>query len=178
MPHGSCILARVGLGLSTPQSELASLDLNNRRGWFHEQGHRGFKGEKGEPGLPGLDGLDAPCPLVWHHPSLPAWPVWAPPHVWLCLRASPTTLYLRLLHPSSLHFLPLLRRHQGSPCLAGPQGLPLHPPLACKVCRDDFLASSCSCLESTPPAHPKPALAAPGPLSTTAFRQMCHQREN
>ena len=107
MPQRSCILAGLGLGRCAPQLELASLDLNNHRGWFCEQGHRGFKGEKGEPGLPGLDGLDAPCPLVWHHPSLPAWPVWASPRVWSMPERSPATLHLLLLRQSSLHFLPL-----------------------------------------------------------------------
>lgn len=82
------------LGLSAPPSELARLDLNNHRGWFCEQGHRGFKGEKGEPGLPGLDGLDAPCPLVWPHPPLPAWLTRASPRVWFssaCLSGRPPT---------------------------------------------------------------------------------------
>lgn len=74
-------------------------DLNNHRGWFCEQGHRGFKGEKGEPGLPGLDGLDAPCPLVWCHP-LPAWPVWTSP----CVRFMPACLSSHPPHPScSIH---------------------------------------------------------------------------
>lgn len=96
------ILARVGLGVSSPQLEMADFDLSNHRGWFYEQGHRGFKGEKGEPGLPGLDGLDAPCPLVWHFPPLPAWTVWATPRVWCSsvppdLRALLSQLSLLLL---------------------------------------------------------------------------------
>lgn len=81
-----------------PQLEMADSDLHNHRGWFYEQGHRGFKGEKGEPGLPGLDGLDAPCPLVWHFPPLPAWPVWATPRV---QRVPVCLLILLLCSPSS-----------------------------------------------------------------------------
>lgn len=87
-----CILARIGLGLSTAQLEMADLDLSNHRGWFYEQGHRGLKGEKGEPGLPGLDGLDAPCPLVWHFPSLACVAKLGYPTCVVCTRVPPDPL--------------------------------------------------------------------------------------
>lgn len=137
-------------GLATPPSELASLDLNNHRGWFCEQGHRGFKGEKGEPGLPGLDGLDAPCPLVWHHPSLPAWPLWASPRVWSCLRAShhpPPPPAPSIQSPLP----PLLSVDTKGPLPWLALGAPAAPALACKACQDAFLASSYSCLTSPSP---------------------------
>lgn len=182
MPRGSCILARVGQGLSTPQSELASLDLNNHRGWFCEQGHRGFKGEKGEPGLPGLDGLDAPCPLVWHHPPFPAWPVWASPRVRLvpvrlsrC--ASPAALHTPACHSS-------LSRHQGSPCLSWSSGGSRHVPLlhAQSARMLSWLppaaASKAHHLNVSGPPHPMPTLAASDPPFRTASRQTCHQKES
>lgn len=151
MPPRSCILAGLGLGRSAPPSELASLNLNNHRGWFCEQGHRGFKGEKGEPGLPGLDGLDAPCPLVWHRPSLPAWPVWASPRVWFLPECSPNTLASSCsTHPVSTSCLSPPETARVT-CLGWSLGAPSTLISCTQSWPDVFLAFSCSCLESTSP---------------------------
>lgn len=134
VPQGPASWLGLDLGLSTPQSELASLDLNNHRGWFCEQGHRGYKGEKGEPGLPGLDGLDAPCPLVWHHPPclhgrlrLPHRPP-PRPRVWFwpaCLSSRPphTSCPTHSVSTSC----PFSVDAKGHPALASPQGFPACP---------------------------------------------------